>query len=259
MSYIDTIFDLHRRGYTVHTYDHINQGLSDRQVQFKDRQEISHIDDFDIYVSDLVNFITNVMPSTSDVCGMAHSMGCLVACLAQSQYHKLFSRLVLTSPLFGIHPMKFHFAPAWAQRILLSVLCDIFNMKEAPVYPKRKSEPVVKFSLTNDREMAEFMYNLRSELPQTITTTPTYGWLRSVLSATREFEELWNTFDTPTSVYISEKDNVVSRSKQIDFIRKAKGIVKVKKFANALHSLLLDNSTRREIIYDAFVSLGEPD
>lgn len=103
LKYQETIFDLFHQGYNIFIHDHRGQGLSGRLLAnpFK-----GYVDNFDDYVEDLHQFITNfVLPECKQnkLYLLAHSMGGAISSLYLAKYPNVITASTLLAPMFGIN------------------------------------------------------------------------------------------------------------------------------------------------------------
>jgi lysophospholipase len=103
LKYAELIYDLNHLGYSIYTYDHRGQGLSQgRLADFPDRDDIIH---FDSMATDLATFVAAVVPKAAPLYMIAHSMGGLVAARFTELYPKTaarFKAVALNSPALGL-------------------------------------------------------------------------------------------------------------------------------------------------------------
>lgn len=103
LKYAELIYDLNQLGYSVYTYDHRGQGLSQgRRTDYPDRDWVAH---FDTMAADLNVFASTVVPARARLYLLAHSMGGLVAARFAELYPhtaRRFRALALNSPAMGL-------------------------------------------------------------------------------------------------------------------------------------------------------------
>jgi lysophospholipase len=108
--YREVIYDLYQAGYSVFTYDHRGQGQSDRLDGMDSppaRRQITHVDHFTDYVSDLKQIVTEVVEplvGTQPKFLIGHSMGGGISAiyLADPRNASHFRAAALTSPMLEI-------------------------------------------------------------------------------------------------------------------------------------------------------------
>ncbi len=101
--YHELIYYFLRRGYCVLTYDHRGHGRSFREVENPCK---IHVEDFDAdYVGDLHRIVEQVALQKFPGLPLflyGHSMGGCIAARYIERYPDIFSRCILSSPMFGI-------------------------------------------------------------------------------------------------------------------------------------------------------------
>jgi lysophospholipase len=100
--YFEVVHDARERGFAVATLDWRGQGLS--QHALRDQRK-GHIEDFAEYEIDLDTFMKEVVlpDCPPPFFALAHSMGASVLIRAAFKNRRWFDRIVLTTPMVGLH------------------------------------------------------------------------------------------------------------------------------------------------------------
>jgi lysophospholipase len=100
--YFEVVHDARERGFAVATLDWRGQGLS--QHALRDKRK-GHIEDFAEYEIDLDTFMKEVVlpDCPPPFFALAHSMGASVLIRAAFKNRRWFDRIVLTTPMVGLH------------------------------------------------------------------------------------------------------------------------------------------------------------
>jgi lysophospholipase len=100
--YFEVVHDARERGFAVATLDWRGQGLS--QHALRDKRK-GHIEDFAEYEIDLDTFMKEVVlpDCPPPFFALAHSMGASVLIRAAFKNRRWFDRIVLTTPMIGLH------------------------------------------------------------------------------------------------------------------------------------------------------------
>ncbi len=99
--YSETIEELNHIGFNVYSFDWRGQGLSSRMLANRHK---GFIDDYDVYVNDLDQFVTKIVKpeSVHPLIIIAHSMGGHIALRFMHDHPDVADMAVLTSPMIDI-------------------------------------------------------------------------------------------------------------------------------------------------------------
>lgn len=118
--YGELVYDLAQLGYSVYLFDHRGQGLSGRLAP--DRR-LSHVDNFEDYISDLKMFFDQVVhqrsPNTKHIV-LAHSMSGAIGALYVQHYPNDFQGAIFSAPMFGFLQTPKSSWTDWPKMVLYS-------------------------------------------------------------------------------------------------------------------------------------------
>jgi len=248
--YTETAEEFLTRGYDVWTMDWRGQGLSVREVE--DRQK-GHIDSFDTYLSDLIWFLTHVIPQHGvKPVVLAHSMGAHVAARAILEKENIFRGVVLTSPMFDISMSGV--ATLFAKPLAYLGQQTGFDKKYIPAMQNyaTKSKAFEKNSLTSNKER---FYQNQKEIekrPNLEIHRPTIGWLHAAFQSINTLSRLPPIANNccPVLVCTALADQVVSISAQAELCQKHGW--KQMFFHGSKHEILQEIDTIRAQFWKAF-------
>ncbi|WP_420393350.1 alpha/beta fold hydrolase [Acuticoccus sp.] len=249
-AYAEVIADLRRRGFAVLTYDHRGQGGSQRRVAGG-----GHVASYGQYVDDLLDVVRHGvqegLPRPYYV--LAHSMGGLVALLAQPQLAEEVERMVLVAPLLGIHRL-----PAPPAIVALVVgLARLLGLGRTKVARSVGAMPSFADNrITSDPRRYRAYKSVFDDHPQLTTGAPTLAWVGATLSAMARVRRRTGTpLAIPTLFVAAGSETIVSTPAIDRFARAAPGggVVIV---PGARHHLLIERDGLRVQAFaaiDAFI------
>jgi len=180
--YLELFAHWHGRGWSITSFDWRGQGGSGRLTA---DATTGHIDDFAIYIDDLVSFFAEW---EAEVKGpkifIGHSMGAHLLLRATSEGALPPDALVLVAPMLGLHsPMGAMFGE-WAARLLGGV-----GDSSRPAW-KTNEKPGTKVSrqalLTHDLGRYADEAWWQSAKPELSTGPPSWRWVIEAFRSTRE-------------------------------------------------------------------------
>ncbi len=222
--YHELIYYFLRHGYHVLTYDQRGHGRSFREV--KNPHKI-HAQNFDAeYVEDLNLLVQKIAKKNFPSLPLflyGHSMGGCVAARYIETYPKVFSRCILSSPMFGIHvagvPSSFAF--------LLARLMKRIGCGKCYTLGQQDFQPDEKFKKSNCTSAARFnRYNiLRANTPEFMLGGGDYSWLHTALCAAARAVSRKETakIKTPVLLLEAECDAYVPRRRIAKFRKNLPG------------------------------------
>ena len=134
--YIETVWDLHKAGYTVYIFEQRGHGYSYRETAIPG---LAHVQEFDSYVKDVEAVATQLFDSSVPNFYLGHSMGALVSLGHLYSYSGLFQGAFLSSPLVDTkYPV-----PKWLANPFVNAWC--FIQGEENFAPLQKRPPPVPY------------------------------------------------------------------------------------------------------------------
>lgn len=223
--------------FSVYCYDHRGHGRSPRAVA---DTSITHVDDFDDYLTDLERLMEEVvLPETQ---GMprtlyAHSMGGAVGALALMAHPDWFDRAVLTAPMIAASTAPF---PRFMGRAIAGVMCLLGRGKERAFIGKPFDAESETFESGFSTSRARFDYYEKKRVAheRLQNCSPSYAWVRESLAVTRRLLSRRETdkIRTPLLLCQAGRDTVVCLPEQERFVRQVAG-AKLARFETAKHEI----------------------
>ncbi|ORE95905.1 lysophospholipase L2 [Stappia sp. 22II-S9-Z10] len=255
--YGETIADFCRRGFAVVTYDHRDQGGSQRRLR-----RGGHVAGYKHYADDLVGVVRHAahlgLPRPFYV--VAHSMGALTALVAAPRLTGEVARMVLIAP-----PLHLVQLPASAGMILAATtIAGLTGFDKKRVGPAdTRARPFAENRITSDPARYETLARLTDENPDLTVGAPTLGWVRATITAGRRvLKGTGLPLPVPALFIAAGRDEIVSTPVIDRFARSAPGSGGVL-IPGAHHHLLLERDELRDLAFaaiDAFIThadLGE--
>jgi lysophospholipase len=229
------------------------QGLSQRQL--RDRRK-GHIDDFDIYQSDLTALAESVLDPfcSKPWFALGHSMAGAILIAQARAGRSPFARIVMTSPMIDVARLRFK-KPAE----LLAEGLDILGFGGAYVPGGGgKSIFLRPFSdnrLTSDERRYRRTANIVRAAPELALGDPTVSWANAAFHLMRQFEDAdypRRTL-TPILVIAGGADQVISTPAVENFASRLKA-GRVITLPYAKHEILMERDLFRTRFWAAFDS-----
>jgi len=226
-------------GYNVFLFDLRGHGNSHRDVE---NLEMTHVDKFEDYVSDLDCYVQQIVAPNSDAAPLyiyAHSMGATVSMLYITRYENAVKRAVLSAP------MVYPFTPPLPRFMLKKLLTG--EARKFGWHAKFKFShdfnPNVNVEKSNDASPSRFKYNLdlRIQNLQYRNTSSTNRWnFEAVTVIEKALNKNYIQKAYPNVLLISAgQDTSVKVAPQKKLAKLLKCNYKV--YPNAKHSLYTQN------------------
>lgn len=227
LKYKELAFDLASNGYNVAMIDHRGQGLSQRELEDRDK---GYVKNFNDYAVDMHQWLSNVVQPKchNELFLLAHSMGGAIATRYVQQFPKTFNAAVLSSPMIAVNGGSI---PDWLGKPLIKTshfIDDLFSDQSAYFFGHGRSKE--KVFIENDLMQSEVRFQIFKETyqqnPEIKLGGVTLAWLdAAVENETYIFDNIAK-IQTPTLILQAGNDTVVSNAKQHEFCEQL----------NALHS-----------------------
>ncbi len=250
--YQECCWDLGDLEQTICLYDHFGQGGSGRQL---DDSQKGHINDFQIYVSDLKKIIDNVVlpGQRGPVYLLAHSMGGTVSVLLNQQFPDLIDGLILVAPMLQINAGVF--LPPLLVESISNLVC-LAGGSSRYIPGGGPFDPGLEFDnnvLTTDPGRFEHNLELVRKNSSVGLGSPTFGWLKQAYRAMRMARRAARTALCPTIIFASEDERVV-RLQEIQTYCHEAGCCRLVTYKDSEHELLME---RDEIRNDLLLRVRE--
>ena len=249
--YFETMNDLMRRGFAVATFDWRGQGGSQRLLKNSRRGYVGSYTDYDADIDAVYSRIL-VAHCPKPFYGLAHSTGGHMM-LRALRGKKWLERVVLTSPLLGLH-----FKP-WPEPVARGLvwIANKVGLGTMPL-PGFLKDPVQSWKfdknpLTSDRKRWDRDAASLQAHPELGTGAPTYSWLRATLNSIDELQK-WPKDrgpSCPTLLVMAGLDRVVNNVGTKRFLDRAPGFSSLT-IADSQHEILNEKPVIRERFLAAF-------
>lgn len=207
--YKELIYYFMQEGYSVNILEHRAHGRSERYVENLSKV---HITDFNDFITDLHQFITEVVLPVNDEKPLflyTHSMGGTIGAEYLSQYPDVFDAAILSSPMLEINLGSF---PKPIATLVANVM-HYTGFGETYVIGHDDFDPTPNIEESSASSQARYNYlfskKLENELLQ--TNGATFSWLKTSLKATNSIVKKKNAqkVTTPTLLFQAEHDDMV--------------------------------------------------
>lgn len=220
----ETIYYFLRGGYHVFMHEHCGHGRSYRLCSDRGDLSLVFVDEYERYVEDLL-FVSRMAAQEFPDLPLylyGHSMGGGIAAAAAARAPKLFSGVVLSSPM--LRPSS---APLpWGLAALIAGAFCLFGKKERYVIGHHPYDGRERFADSAGISEARFLYyqKKRDEEPLFQMNAGSFGWLWQAVRLHRFLMgKAWREIACPVLVFQAEHETFVSNEEQERFVRKMNG------------------------------------
>lgn len=251
--YAEVAFDLFQQGFAVYVIDHRGQGFSGRLLTDLHK---GHVVDFEHYVSDLHQFVTEVVlprESLSPVL-VGHSMGAAIVARFIQVYPDIAAGAAVCSPMLEINTG----APQGIVWPILSRIEALLSSpdKEPGYVPGGVPYRAVQFSkegrmnnLTSSEVRLEYFNQQYIDFPQVQMGSPTRHWLLRAFEAMARILAEVDCVRVPVAVMVSGGDRIVREGGAIEFVESLERLGQVPvsflRVEGAEHELLMESDVFR--------------
>lgn len=220
----ETIYYFLRGGYHVFMHEHCGHGRSYRLCSDTEDLSLVYVDHYERYVEDLL-FVSRMAAQEFPDLPLylyGHSMGGGIAAAAAAGAPKLFSAIVLSSPMF--RPDS---APLpWGLASLSAGVICLFGKKEHYVIGHHPYDGQEQFADSAGISEARFLYyqKKRDGEPLFQMSAGSFGWLWQAVRLHRFLmRRAWRDIACPVLVFQAEQETFVSNEEQERFVEKMNG------------------------------------
>lgn len=242
--YQELFFDLINQGYHIYALDHRGQGMSQRLIA---DTEMGYVDQFDDYVTDLHQFVTNIVKPQGYQYHylLGHSMGGAISSLLLARYPTLFDRAALSAPMHGIHikpSLRFIAEP-------LAHLNDFLHRQPtyAPGQRRYYPKPFANNPLTHSEVRFQWFKQLYQQYPQIRLGGASNRWVWQSIAAARASINEAHSVTTPTLVLQGSADHIVDNQAHVRFCQQTSTQSRLVTITDARHELLFESDQYRNI------------
>ncbi len=253
--YAEVIGELCARGFSVWALELRGHGLSSRPLSEPHK---CHIDDFALYLDDLVYFITEIVGATPNARSVdkplmfvGHSLGGHLGFRFLCEHPGVFDAAVLSAPMLGIQPP----APLSLVRLVARAAVQLgFSETYAEAGNYDASRHVFAGNVLT-RDMIRFYQEveLLRHNPALALGGLTFGWLHAALCSLQTLETpgYVENLQTPTLVVCAGQDRRVNN---LDAAKLAARNAQVQTVSleRALHAILMEKTAIRDRFWDLF-------
>lgn len=199
-------------GFTVFALDHRGQGASGRMLADTEK---GYVEDFDFYVDDAEDFLKNTVleyAGKMPVFLVSHSMGGAVSLLLAARCPDLFTKIVFTSPMWGlIYDMPEFLVTTIVKGACLLGFSRFYAIgKSAKDYLKPFEKTHLTHSFENYMRQQSFVTQNRSFA----LGGPAFAWVNESIKAMQKLPEAAKKVKVPVLLVQAEHDTVVDNNAQ---------------------------------------------
>jgi lysophospholipase len=254
--YFEVIDALLERGFCAAALDWRGQGLSDRPLPNPHK---GHVEDFDLYVSDLGNFLRSFVepecPRPYHL--LSHSMGGNIALRYLAGQQQSFSSAIFSAPMWGIgraarpHPVVRGLAAltnAWG---LGSLYVPGAGGDFGEGSRRFEGNP-----LTRDRQRFERAIAQIDAEPRLALGGPTLGWLKQAIASIDTIQAPGFAESVRTRIWVCSAgdDALVSLDAQAEIVERLQNAQQIW-IDGAQHELLMEKDSIRDRVFAVFEEL----
>jgi lysophospholipase len=247
LKYIELLYDIHRRGYEILTYDHRGQGANPRLA--RNTPDAVHLERFEDHVSDLKRFLD--LAPRRKIHVLAHSMGgAVVLDWAENHSTPQLGKMVLNAPMLAIRTDPF---PRPLARVLASFLVKIgLGERFAPTKgPRDPERPFEANGGTSSRVRYDFEQRLSRLYPDRWVGGPTNAWVKTALEASTRIARDFQQLQRPVTLLVPTEDSYAVPEELIRICRnpgtKCNAIV----LEGARHEVFAETDAHRNRAFEA--------
>lgn len=232
--YSEIIYYFSQQGYDVYMLEHFGHGFSERSVSVGDNLSKVIIDEFEVYVEDVDQFVNDVVkPSHDDSKPLflyGHSMGGGIATRHLEKHPNTFDAAVLSSPMIEVN---LGFTPKWVAKFI-SASAKAFNSGDKYVFGHYDYTPEDLFSdpACPATSYNRYAYGLLKRYNDIYSQTygATWSWLNTSLKATDRMikKSEAEKVTIPVLLFQAEDDSLVKSGGQLKFASRAPNVNLIK-------------------------------
>lgn len=221
VKYIELMHDFIAAGYSVFILDHRGQGQSAR---LDTDPHLGYVADFQHYVSDFNQFITEVVQPTGHQRHLllAHSMGAAIACRYLQQFNHPFSVAIFGSPMFGLHAGKLPSRLATKLVAGYGWLRAKLKLDSRQYFPGQTRYTAMPFAgnpLTHSKARYQWLRQLYQLYPANQLGGVSWAWLLQAIRAMADIQLNAANFNVPVLLLQAADDQIVSNRAQNNWFK----------------------------------------
>ncbi len=227
LKYLPFFERMNALAFTVFALDHRGQGASGRMLADTEK---GYVEDFSFYVDDAEDFLKNTVleyAGKTPIFLVSHSMGGAVSLLLAARCPETFSKIVFTSPMWGLLYDMSEF-------LVTTIVKGACRLGFGKFYALGKSakdylKPFEKTHLTQSFENYMRQQKFVTENPSFALGGPSFQWVSESMKAMEQLPIAAEKVKVPVLLVQAECDTVVDNIRQ-DFV--------ASKFANCRKTLI---------------------
>ena len=228
--YNELIYYFTEAGFDVYIMEHYGHGYSQRSDAVKGNLSKVAVDDFEVYVDDAFQFVTDVVNKKRDknkpFVLWGHSMGGGIATRLLEKYPAHFDAAILSSPMLDIDTGS---TPEWMARFVAGS-AKAFGAGGNYIFGHDDFTPEEYFDdpgcSASSYPRYKYGFDLRLENEYFQTNGATWLWLDSAIAATKvaTSEDEAKKVRIPVLMFQAEKDALVESQGQLEFASRAHNV-----------------------------------
>jgi lysophospholipase len=251
LKYGEFFHDLYGKGYSIISYDHRGQGLSQRLG--RGNPQIGNLDDFSQYARDLDALMTKHATPGGSVNGkrkiylIAHSMGGAVASLYLEQYAPRspspFKAVVLSAPMYGINTDPYP-SPLTHGIVRLFQALGLGRHYAPGEHDRNGNEAFASNSVTGSRVRWQVMNRTWEDHPEAVVAGASNDWVSKALDAAPSIRKQAGKIGNRTMILEAGKDRLVLNS-SIEKAARLIGNCRLVIFPESKHEIFMESDPIR--------------
>lgn len=212
LKYLPFFERMNALGFTVFALDHRGQGASGRMLADTEK---GYVEDFDFYVDDAEDFLKNTVleyAGKMPVFLVSHSMGGAISLLLASRCPDLFTKIVFTSPMWGL----IYDMPEFLVTTIVKGACRLGFGKFYALGKSAKDylKPFEKTHLTQSFENYMRQQSFVTQNRSFALGGPSFQWVLESIKAMEKLPEAAEKVKVPVLLVQAECDTVVDNNAQ---------------------------------------------
>ena len=244
--YQELLWELSKNNIAVFTFDHIGQGLSERQLK---NPQIGYINKFTDYADDLNAFIDNIVTPNQQgpLFILAHSMGAAISCDFLSRYKHSICGAFLSAPMLDIFT---HNTPYPVAKCAAKIACSL-GLSKRYAFGQQDYEfvPFEENKLTQCHTRYQRFRSLYQSEAELRLGGVSFGWLNQAFNFISKVPKL--KIHTPLMIASAGQDEVVNSQAQINFVASTPS-ARLHTYQDAKHELLCEKDSIRHAVLESF-------
>ena len=242
--YYETIKELIKLKFSVVSFDWRGQGMSDKILEYINKQ---HISDFKLHDDDLNFIVENILIRyfPKPYVAIGHSMGGCILLSNLKKYDAIFSKMILSAPMLGF---KYEFFLNFLLKLSQIFLKDDdFFLGSKPNYGKETLFD--DNELTTDRDRYNRTLKLVRKKPEIRLWGVTTLWAKAVIKRLKLIRKTdWSKIETDILFINCLEDKIVSQKSIVESAKLFKNSMLIQ-FKECKHEIFMENNKARQLLW----------